>query len=109
MTDKEIEALAKKGTPLPASATLVDTLLYRNLRLLYREYRDGILSKEQGKIEKSKLVNQFGVEKLEERCRQIGAERWRRYQAIQTEAEKNGCPICRRIVAILDGRDKNKV
>lgn len=107
MTDKEIEALAKKGTPLPDTATLADSLFYHCLRLLYREYRDGIINRDQAKREKSRLVNQFGVQKLWERCGQNKYDRWRRYQTIQTEAEKNGCPICKRIVRILDGRDSS--
>ena len=106
MTDKEIEALAKKGTPMPNNATLADTLFYQNLRLLYREYKSGAVGKEQGKILKSQLVKQYGVQKLWERCAQTDYERWRRYQLMQDKAVKNGCPICRKIVAVLDGRDK---
>ncbi len=104
MTGKEIEVLAKKGTPLPDSATLADMLFYQNLRLLYHEYKNSIISKEQGKIQKSQLIKQHGVQKLWEQCAQAEYERWRKYQIIQTEAVKNGCPICRKIVAILDGR-----
>lgn len=106
MTDKEIETKAKKGTPLPEGATLAESLFYHNLRALYKEYRDGVISKEQAKVEKSRLINQFGVEKLWESCVQNDYERWRKYQILQSEAEKNGCEICRRIVRILDGRDR---
>ncbi len=107
MTDKEIEALAKKKTPLPDDATLADMLYYQNLLLLYREFKAGIIDKGQGKLMKSKLVSQYGVQKLWEKCGQNNYERWRKYQVIQTEAEKNGCPICRKIVRILDGRNDN--
>lgn len=105
MTVKELELWAKKGTPLPEGASLAESLFYHNLRALYKEYRDGIVDKERARIEKTRLVNQFGVQKLWEDCGQNEYVRWRRYQTIQAEAEKNGCEICRRIVRILDGRD----
>lgn len=105
MTEKEIEVFAKKGTPMPDNATLADTLFYQNLRLLYREYKEGIISKEQGKIVKNKLVQQYGVQKLWEKCAQTDHERWRKYQLLQTEAVKHGCSICKKIVAVLDGRE----
>lgn len=90
---------------MPENATLADTLLYQNLRLLYREYKAGVISREQGLIQKNRLVRQYGVQKLWEQCAQTDYERWRRYQVVQEEAAKNGCPVCRRIVAVLDGRD----
>lgn len=105
MTVEDIEKLAKSGTPLPDTATLAESLLYHNLRRLYWEYRNRILDTEQAKIEKNRMVNQFGVQKLWENCGQEQHDRWRRYQLIQAEAEKHGCGICKRIVRILDGRD----
>ena len=104
MTEKEIEALAKKNTPLPEGATLAERLFYRNLRQLYREYREGTVDKVQAKREKGELVKQFGKEKLWEDCGQEHYERWRGYLRIVSKAEKEGCEICRRIVRILDGR-----
>ena len=65
MTDKEIEALAKKNTPLPEGATLAERLFYRNLRLLYREYREGTVDKVQAKREKGELVKQFGKKEID--------------------------------------------
>ncbi len=105
MNDKEIEALAKKGTPLPEGATLAESLFYRNLRALYKEFRDGNIDKLQARIEKSRLISQFGAEKLQEECNRISQERWFRCQPMLAEAEKNGCDICKRIVRILDGRE----
>lgn len=106
MTVEDIEKLAKSGTPMPDTATLAESLLYHNLRRLYWEYRNDILSSEQGKIEKHRLVQQFGVEQLHTQCGQQEYDRWRRYQSIQAEAEKNGCEICKRIVRTLDGREQ---
>ena len=105
MTVEDVEKLAKCGTPLPDTATLAESLLYHNLRRLYWEYRYHILDADQAKIEKNRLINQFGVQQLWEQCGQEQHDRWRRYQRIQAEAEKHGCDICKRIVRILDGRD----
>ena len=105
MTVEDIEKLAKSGTPLPDTATLAESLLYHNLRRLYWEYRHHILDANQAKMEKNRLIQQFGLEQLYTRCGQQEYERWRRYQVIQAEAEKNGCDICKKIVRILDGRD----
>ena len=90
MTEKEIEALAKKNAPLPEGATLAERLFYRNLRLLYREYREGTVDKVQAKREKGELVKQFGKEKLWEDCGQEQYERWRGFLRLASEAEKNG-------------------
>lgn len=108
MTDKEIETLAKKGTPLPESATLAESLLYHNMRRLYWEYRNGVVDTEQAKKEKGRLIKQFGVQKLWEDCGQEQYERWRKYLRLVSEVEKCGCEICKRIVRILDGREKTE-
>lgn len=107
MTVKEIEALAKKGTPLPEDTTLAESLFYYNLRALYKEYRDGVIDKDRAKVEKTRLVNRFGVQKLWEDCAQEQYDRWRKYLRLVSEAEKCGCSICKRIVRILDGRDRS--
>lgn len=104
MTVEDIEKLAKSGTPLPDTATLAESLFYHNMRRLYWEYRHHILDTKQAKMEKNRLIQQFGVEQLHTRCAQHEYNRWRRYQVIQAEAEKHGCDICRKIVKILDGR-----
>lgn len=106
MTAKEIETLAKKGTPLPEDTTLAESLFYYNLRALYKEYRDGVIDKDRAKVEKTRLVNRFGVQKLWEDCGQEQYERWRKYLRIVSETEKHGCEYCRRIIRILDGRDR---
>lgn len=106
MTAKEIEGLAKKGTPLTESATLAESLFYCNMRALYKEYRDGIIDKDRAKVEKVRLVNRFGVQKLWEDCAQENYERWRRFLQLASVAEKNGCEYCRRIVRVLDGRER---
>ncbi|MCM1055619.1 MAG: hypothetical protein NC394_08875 [Bacteroides sp.] len=106
MTVKEIEALAKKGTPLSDKATLAESLFYYNLRALYREYGDGLIDKARARVEKTRLVNRFGVQKLWEDCGQEQYERWRRFLRLVSEAEKNGCEYCRRIIRTLDGRER---
>lgn len=58
------------------------------------------------KDSKNKLVQQYRMQKLWEQCAQTDFERWRRYQAMQIDAEKNRCPACRRTIAVLDGRIK---
>lgn len=106
MTDKEIEALAKKGTPLPDKATLAESLFYYNLRALYKEYRDRVIDRDRAKVEKVRLFNRFGVQKLWEDCGQENYERWRGFLKLASEAEKNGCEYCKRIVRVLEGRER---
>ena len=108
MTAAEIDEIARHGQPMPDNMRLTEILLYQSLRLLYRSYKLKIVSKEQAKSEKARIIQQFGVQNLWERTDAESAERWHKYQVVQSEAEKHGCEICRRIVRILDGREKEK-
>lgn len=106
MTADEIDIAAKKNIELPEDAALSERMLYSALSLLYREYRERILTAEQAKKEKQKLYQAYELNAQKER---IWAEHNRRIIEISRtliRAEKDGCPICKEMARIFDGRQK---
>jgi hypothetical protein len=105
MRINELERLVAKGDPLPDNLTAPEQWLYLSLRTLYREYRAGAITKEQAAAEKAKLTDGYGIANLHYRAYMQASARVNRYSPLLTEAEKNGCDVCRKIVRILDGRE----
>lgn len=103
---EDIERLAMTGCEVPEEYTQPEQLLFLSLRVLHWEYRHGVIDRAQAKTEKIQLVKEF---ELEMRMHEI----FRRHVEIRntmshklTAAEKSGCPHCRELVQIFDGRKK---
>lgn len=103
-TIAEIEALASRGEGLPASYTLPEQLLFLSLRALHGEYRREEVTRQQAIEEKARLVKQYEdatrwLAIYQQAVRIRNAMSWR-FAAI----EKDGCPHCRELIQIFDGR-----
>lgn len=57
------EKEAMRGDELPAGMEYPDQVMYLNLRLLYKSYHMGIVTREQAKLEKKKLLDEYRVYK----------------------------------------------
>lgn len=108
MTFDELCSLAGNGKPLPRSALPLERVAYRGLAWLYHAYRRGTFSKDEAAEEKETLRRDY------EDARRKEKDDLKSHQHVDQirvafggqfkKVEQNGCPICRRLVEILDGR-----
>lgn len=106
MTADMIDAAARKNEPLSDSAGLSDRQLYCCLRTLYREYRNGIVSVEQAKREKQKLIDIHKNNALWERIFHEHSRQMTEIGKLSNRVEHDGCEICKQMARIFDGRQK---
>lgn len=104
MTGEQIDVLARKREPLPDDAGLCDMMLYHILTAIYAEYRKGIKSRNVAKVEKNTAMKKHGELEFWERIFREHSRRMVEIGTLLTEADKNGCPICKKVSAIFDGR-----
>ena len=104
MTAEQIYELARKRQPAPDNLTLPELCLYTTARNIYKSYYDGIITLEQAKNEKQKSIS--GFERMNMRYEVYDDHVRRRVKISQllTEADKNGCEICKRVSRVFDGR-----
>lgn len=105
MTADEIYELARKRQPAPDDMTLPEQLLYTTARNIYKSYQDGIISLEQAKREKQKSINDFKRLSMRYEVYDDHARRRVKISQLLTEADKNGCEICKRVSRVFDGRE----
>ena len=107
MISEAIDTLARKREPLPENAGLCDMWLYHILTALYGEYREGIISRDVAKVEKARAMERHRELQLRERIYNDHAKRMSEISRVMVEANKNGCPCCKRMAAVFDGRLTN--
>jgi len=100
MWTEELEHAAANGLTLPEGLDAPARALYISLRGLYRQYRQGILDKDQAKREKALLMKDYNMAVLDEKCRQKSRELWKQ---IPYDIMKCECEECRRIAKIILG------
>ena len=103
---EEIERLAMTGCGLPEGYSQPEQLLFLSLRILHWEFRNRIIGREQARREKKLLVDDF---RQEQRFHEIYQENIRIRNTMShrlTAAEKSGCPHCRELVQLFDGRKR---
>ena len=105
MTADEIYELARKRQPAPDNITLPEQLLYTTARNIYKSYSDGIISLEQAKSEKQKSIRDFESLSLKYDIYSDHMKRMVEISQLLSEADKNGCDICRRVSRVFDGRE----
>lgn len=105
MTAEEIYELARKRQPAPDNMTLPEQLLYTTARNIYKSYADGIISLEQAKQEKQQSIRNFDNLSRKYEIYDDHARRRVKISQLLTEADKNGCDICRRVSRVFDGRE----
>lgn len=106
MTPEEIDVFARKRELLPETAGQSARNLYHSLVMLYKQYRDGIIDEDSARKEKQVLFTQYGINELNERIWTEQARRMAEISKIMTEINKCGCPLCKQIAAIFDGRQR---
>ena len=109
MTFDEFCALAGNGRSLPRSALPLERVAYRGLAWLYHAYRHGAFSKDEAAEEKEALRREYEEARRKEKddlklykyIDQIRVAFGGQFKAVK----ESGCPVCRRLVEILDGRN----
>ena len=101
----ELTARAKEGNDYTMDCNIGEAAYLETLLLYIRDWKSNktdkdTLIKKQKELE-SKLLSYYQHREMFNRHIQIN----NRYSHILTEAEKSGCPICKKIVKILDGRE----
>ena len=108
MLDKlfELEKKASHGEEMPKGLTQSEQLFYLSMVQLYKLFYDHTYDREQAKNIKQDLTATYRNNAFAENLLEHHAQIRNRYSPVMTEAEKNGCPICRKLVRIFDGREK---
>ena len=101
-----LEKQAMHGDELPKGLTQSEQLYYLSMAKLYSLYRDKVYTREQCKAMKQDICSAYRNNAFNEHLRQYHAAIRNRYSEVLTEAEKHGCPICRKLVRIFDGRER---
>lgn len=105
MNAEEIYELARKRQPAPDNMTLPEQLLYTTARNIYKSYQDGIISLEQAKQEKQQSIRNFDNLSRKYEIYDDHARRRVKISQLLTEADKNGCEVCKRVSRVFDGRE----
>lgn len=103
---EEIERLAMKGNPLPDGYTQPQVLLYLSFRMLYREYRNQVITRAQAKAEKAKILKAYDQAQFMWSVFWDSAQIRNRVSEQLTKINRDGCEYCRAVIEIFDGRKK---
>ena len=100
----ELTARAKECNDYTADCTIGEAAYLETLIVLIKEWRTGKLetaklAKKQKELEE-KLINYYQHSQLFD----LHIAIYNRYSEVLTDAVKHGCPICKRLVDILDGK-----
>ena len=108
MTFDELSLMAFRSTPLSRFTKLHEASAYFGLQNIYWSYERHFISKEQAAKSKEELRRRFEDEaqKYEDALKshkyidQIRVAFGGQFKAVK----ESGCPVCRRLIEILDGR-----
>ena len=103
---EEIERLAMKGDLLPDGYTQPQALLFLSFRMLYREYRNRVITRAQAKVEKAKLIKAYDQAQFMWSVFWDSAQIRNRVSEQLTKINRDGCEHCRAVIEIFDGRRK---
>lgn len=106
MDTAEIDSYAKKNKPLPDGALTSDYLLWVTLCSLYHGFNSGSIAKEEAANIKRRAFRNHEHNAQGERIFREDARRMVEIGKLLTAANKDGCPICKQISAIFDGRQR---
>ena len=103
----DLEKKAMKGMPPPEGLSLAGQRFYLCMVDLYRLFRSGVYDRAQAHEIKLDLVRNYENELFKEKLTDHHADIRNRYSHLLIQAEKDGCPICKKLVRVFDGRDTN--
>ena len=108
-TDARIEMLnerAKNGEHKIKDLKLGESCYLLSLLSLLQMFHNGSVTREELRREQLELKKQLENYYVIESVHNYAVRIRNRYSPILTEAEKNGCEICKKIVRVFDGREK---
>ena len=107
MPDKlfELEKKACHKEEMPQGLTQSEQLFYLSMVKLYDLFNSHTYDRERAKTAKQELISAYQNNAFAENLLNYHAKIRNRYSPVMTDAEKNGCPICKKIVRIFDGRE----
>lgn len=101
---EKLEHRAMKGMDMPEGLTQSQQCYYLSMIQLYALYYNHTYTKEQAKNAKQQILSAYSKNEFREKLLMYHAKLRNTYSPLLTEAEKTGCPVCRKIVRIFDGR-----
>lgn len=103
---KELTERAKAENEYTLDCDVGECAYLFTLVIMIKAFKLGNMSKkeliEKKKILVDKLTNHYQHKEIQD----IHIDIRNRYSNVLTEAEKHGCPICKKIVKIFDGREE---
>lgn len=106
MTPEQIEIHAMHNDPLPTGLNLPEQLLFMSFRCLHQSVRAGQLTGEQAHNEKIRLLDQFDTYMRWDRIYQDTCKMRVELGGVAKDMTVSDCSICKRAIAIIDGRMK---
>lgn len=101
----ELEKKAMHNEDMPHGLTQSEQLFFLSMVQLYKLFYDHTYDREQAKDIKQELIATYQNNAFWEKLFAYHADICNRYSPVMTEAEKHGCPICKKLVRIFDGRE----
>ena len=101
-----IERAAASGADMNEELCIPDMWLFLALRELYKQFRGGIVSKEQARQEKSELLSKHELARFFYDSYKETVDMRNRISSKLVELEKCGCEHCKELIRIFDGRQK---
>lgn len=102
-----IERAAMSICPLPEEYTQPEQLLFLSLRVLHWEYRHRQITLEQAKREKERLAKEYVQAARFQVIYQQAVEIRNHMGQYLMMATKGTCPVCKKLVEIFEGRDRD--
>ena len=102
----EIERRAMRGGIAPLECDGLGTMLFVALRALHEEYRKGNISQGQAHAEKILMLKAYKDWRFWEGVFAEDAKRQNELNKLKPKIRTDGCPLCQKIIAIIDGREK---
>ncbi len=102
---QSMETMAKSKNGDVSKMSFVEKQLYLSLVGLYDGYRHKVYTVEEAKKIKKLLIEDYKQNQLWEDIYRNTAEIRNRYSPVLTEAEKHGCPICKKLVRVFERRE----
>ena len=103
-----LERAAMHNEEMPQKLTQSEQLFYLSMVRLYELYRNHTYDKAQAKNMKQDILAAYRSNAFNEKLIAYHAGIRNGYSEVLTEAEKTGCPVCKKLVRIFDGRENNE-
>lgn len=104
----EIERNAMAGKELTEGYTQPEQLLFLSLRVLHWEYRHREITLEQARKEKERLAREYIQAARFQVIYQQAVEIRNHMGQYLTMANKGKCPVCKKLVEIFEGRERDE-